>query len=319
VLNTHRGICNLLHWLQAEFPLTANDRMLHKAPLSVDGSVWEIFWPLLTGARLVLAEPGGHQDPAYLRRIIEQEQITVIDIVPAMLQVFLEEPGLERCTSLRHVLCGGEVLNPELQQRFFARFEAALHNFYGPTEAAIASTHWLCRPNSASATVPIGKPVANTHIYILDQHCEPVPIGVPGELHIAGEGLARGYHGRPELTAEKFVANPFSSAPGARLYKTGDLARYLPDGAIEFLGRIDHQVKLRGFRIELGEIEAVLKQHASVREVVVIDRELKRGRQLVAYVVGQTEATASELRDCLFTSTATLAQRQDRSECAAVT
>ena len=300
VMNTHRGICNFLLWMQDTFQLTANDRVLQKTAFSFDVSVWECFWPLLTGARLVLAEPGGHQNPAYLRHIIEQEQISVMHFVPVMLQVFLEEPGLERCTSLRKVLTGGEALSLELQERFFARLGAELHHLYGPTETTIDVTYGACRQHSASTIVPIGKPIANTQIYLLDRNYEPVPIGVAGELHIAGMALARGYHRQPGLTAEKFVANPFSREPGARLYKTGDLARYLPDGSIEFLGRIDHQVKLRGFRIELGEIEAVLKQHAGVREVVVVDRELKkRGRQLVAYVVGQVETppTAGELRD----------------------
>jgi amino acid adenylation domain-containing protein len=300
VMNTHRGICNLLLWMQDTFQLTANDRVLQKTAFSFDVSVWECFWPLLTGARLVLAEPGGHQNPAYLRHIIEQEQITVMHFVPAMLQVFLEEPGLERCTSLRKVLTGGEALSLELQQRFFERLGAELHHLYGPTETTIDVTYWACRQPSAGTIVPIGKPIANTQIYLLDRNYEPVPIGVAGELHIAGMALARGYHRQPGLTAEKFVANPFSREPGARLYKTGDLARYLADGSIEFLGRIDHQVKLRGFRIELGEIEAVLKQHAGVREVVVVDRELKkRARQLVAYVVGRVETppTAGELRD----------------------
>jgi amino acid adenylation domain-containing protein len=300
VMNTHHGICNRLLWMQDAYQLTVNDRILQKTPFSFDVSVWEFFWPLLTGARLVMAEPGGHQSPAYLRRIIEQEQITVMHFVPAMLQVFLEEPGLERCTSLRKVMCSGEALSFELQERFFARLGAELHNLYGPTEAAVDVTYWACEQVSGRNVVPIGKPIANTQIYILDRNYEPVPVGVAGELHIAGVGLARGYHRQPGLTAKKFVANPFSREPGARLYKTGDLARYLADGSIEFLGRIDQQVKLRGFRIELGEIEAVLRQHAGVRETVVIDRELKkRERQLVAYVVGQTETppTAGELRD----------------------
>jgi amino acid adenylation domain-containing protein len=300
VMNTHRGICNRLLWMQDAYQLTADDRILQKTPFSFDVSVWEFFWPLLTGARLVMAEPGGHLNPAYLRRVIAQEQITIVHFVPAMLQVFLEEPGLEQIESLRKVLCSGEALPFELQKRFFTCLGAELHNLYGPTEAAIDVTHWACEQMNERQVVPIGKPIANTQIYLLDRNFEPVPVGVAGELHIAGVGLARGYHRQPGLTAEKFVVNPFSREPGARLYKTGDLARYLPDGSIEFLGRIDHQVKLRGFRIELGEIEAVLKQHAGVREVVVVDRELKkRERQLVAYVVGQTEMppTASELRD----------------------
>jgi amino acid adenylation domain-containing protein len=300
VMNTHRGICNLLLWQQDTYQLTAADRLLQKTPFSFDISVWELFWPLIAGARLVMAKPGGHQDPAYLREVIEKEQITIIHFVPAMLPVFLEEAGLEQLDSLRKVLCGGEAFNFELQERCFSRLNVELYNRYGPTESAVVVAHWKCERDSKRKIVPIGKPIANTQIYLLDRHYGPAPLGVAGELHIGGVNLARGYFGNPGLTAEKFVPNPFSSAPGARLYKTGDVARYLPDGNIEFLGRIDQQVKIRGFRIELEEIEAVLKQYTGVREVVVVDRELKqRERQLVAYVVGQTETppTVGELRD----------------------
>ncbi len=303
VMNTHRGICNRIFWMQDAYHLTPGDRVLQKTPFSFDVSVWEFFWPLLTGARLVMAEPGGHQNPAYLRHIIEQEQITVMHFVPAMLQIFLEEPELERLTSLRKVFCSGEALGFELQQQFFARLGAKLYNLYGPTEAAVDVTHWTCNPNSAYKVVPIGMPIVNTQIYLLDQNYEPVLIGVPAELHIGGVNLARGYHANPSLTAEKFVPNPFSNEPGTRLYKTGDLARHLPDGSIEYLGRIDQQVKLRGFRIELGEIEAVLKQHDSVREAVVVTHEIARGEQrLVAYVqlrAGEKLSTR-ELRSYLF-------------------
>ncbi|HEY3580147.1 MAG TPA: amino acid adenylation domain-containing protein, partial [Pyrinomonadaceae bacterium] len=302
VTNTHRGICNRLFWMQDAYRLTPDDRVLQKTPFSFDVSVWEFFWPLLTGARLVMAEPGGHQNPTYLRQIIEQEQITVLHFVPAMLQVFLDEPDLQRCTSLRLVICSGEALSFDLQQKFFAHCGAALHNLYGPTEAAVDVTYWACDPDSNRKVVPIGKPIANTQIYLLDQNYEPVPIGVVGELHIGGVNLARGYHEKPGLTAEKFVPDPFSREPGARLYKTGDLSRYLPDGAIEFLGRIDHQVKLRGFRIELGEIETVLRQHASVNEALVVMQNIRdREQRLVAYVQLQAGAqgTASELRTYL--------------------
>jgi amino acid adenylation domain-containing protein len=285
VMNTHRGICNRLFWMQDAYQLTPDDRVLQKTPFSFDVSVWEFFWPLLTGARLVMAEPGGHRNPTYLRRIIEQEQITVMHFVPPMLQVFLEEPDLERCTSLGKVFCSGEALGFESQQRFFERLGAALYNLYGPTEAAVDVTHWTCKQNNSRKVVPIGRPIANTQIYLLDRNYEPVPIGVAGELYIGGVNVARGYHAKPDMTAEKFVCNPFSQEPGARLYKTGDLARYLPDGNIEFLGRMDQQVKLRGFRIELGEIEAALNQHASVQEAVVGMQECAPGEQwIVAYV-----------------------------------
>ncbi len=286
VMNTHRGVCNRLLWMQDAYHLTVADRILQKTPFSFDVSVWEFFWPLLTGARLVMAEPGGHQNPDYLRRIIAQEHITILHFVPAMLQLFLEEPGLEQLESLRKVMCSGEALPFELQERFFARLGAELHNLYGPTEAAIDVTYWACERTSGRKIVPIGKPIANTQIYILDRNYEPVPAGVAGELHIAGVGLARGYHGQPGLTAEKFVANPFSDEPGARFYKTGDLARYLADGSIEFLGRIDNQVKLHGLRLELGEIETALSEYPDVNAAVVVPRNDESGHQrLVAYIL----------------------------------
>ena len=301
VMNSHRGVCNRLLWMQDAYQLTDDDRILQKTPFSFDVSVWEFFWPLLMGARLVMAEPGGHENPEYLRRIITLEQITIVHFVPAMLQLFLDEPGLEQIESLRKVICSGEALPYELQERFFARLRAELHNLYGPTEAAIDVTHWTCEQTSGRKVVPIGKPIANTQIYIVDRNCEPVPVGVAGELHIAGVGLARGYHGQPGLTAEKFVANPFSNEPGARLYKTGDLARYLADGSIEFLGRIDQQVKLHGLRIELGEIETALSEYPDVQSAVVVSRKDESGRQrLVGYILPENKpVSVSELRRAL--------------------
>ncbi len=302
-LNTHRGICNRLFWMQDAYQLTSADHVLQKTPFSFDVSVWEFFWPLLTGARLVLARPAGHQDSGYLVKLIAEQRITTLHFVPSMLQVFLEESGLESCASLKRVVCSGEALPFELQERFFASLNAELHNLYGPTEAAVDVTFWECKRDSGLRTVPIGQPIANTQIYLLDRRLQPVPIGVAGELYIGGVGVARGYLNRPELTAERFIADPFSAKDGARLYKTGDLARYLPDGNIEYLGRIDDQVKIRGFRIELGEIEAVLGQHEAVRDAVVLVREDQPGdKRLVAYVVAAPAAAApafSELRGFL--------------------
>ncbi|MEW5860347.1 MAG: amino acid adenylation domain-containing protein [Cyanobacteriota bacterium] len=342
-MNTHLGLNNRLLWMQDTYQLTTTDRVLQKTPFTFDVSVWEFFLPLLTGASLVLAKPGGHQDSGYLVWLIAQQKITTLHFVPSMLQVFLGEPGLEKCNSLKRVFCSGEALPFDLQERFFARLYAVeLHNLYGPTEAAIDVTFWACQRNSKRQIVPIGRPIANTQLYLLDSHLQPVPIGVPGELHIGGFGLAKGYLNRPDLTQERFIANPLKDltpqppslqgqgepdsplsqkefipfpSPGrgglgrggeglgeSRLYKTGDLARYLPDGNIEFLGRIDHQVKIRGFRIELGEIEAVLGQHPQVRETVVIAREdMPNNRRLVAYVVPNHDAEVSinELRDRL--------------------
>nr|UBH04475.1 NosC [Desmonostoc muscorum CCALA 125] len=301
-MNTHLGICNRLLWMQQAYQLTALDCILQKTPFSFDVSVWEFLWPLITGARLVVAKPGGHQDSAYLVNLILEQQVTIVHFVPSMLQVFLEEPSLENCRSLKRVICSGEALPVELQERFFARLECELHNLYGPTEAAIDVTYWQCFLDGNFRTVPIGQPIANTQIYILDEHLQPVPVGVAGELHIGGAGLARGYLNRPELTKEKFILNPFSDEPYSRLYKTGDLARYLPDGTIEYLGRIDNQVKIRGFRIELGEIEALLNQHDDVQASCVIAREDNPGdKRLVAYIVGdqQHSPTITQLRQFL--------------------
>jgi amino acid adenylation domain-containing protein/non-ribosomal peptide synthase protein (TIGR01720 family) len=298
-MNTHRGICNRLLWMQDTYQLTAADCVLQKTPFSFDVSVWEFFWPLLAGARLVVARPDGHRDPNYLVNLITQEQITTLHFVPSMLQAFVEAEGLENCKSLKRVICSGEALSPELQQCFFTRLQAELHNLYGPTEAAIDVTSWQCQRQSDLAIVPIGRAIANTQIYILDTNGQPVPIGVPGELHIGGEQLAIGYLNRPELTAEKFIPNAFSNKLGARIYKTGDLARYLPNGDIEYIGRIDHQVKIRGFRIELGEIEAAINQHPEVSASVVIVREDHPGnKNLVAYTTLHPEQTlsVSELR-----------------------
>ena len=282
-MNTHQAIYNRLLWMQDKYQLTPTDSILQKTPFSFDVSVWEFFWPLIFGARLVVARPEGHKDPAYLVEIISRTQITTLHFVPSMLQLFLSAKGLSRCRFLKRVICSGEALPFDLMQRFLTKLNAELHNLYGPTEAAIDVTYWQCEPESQLGMVPIGRPVANTQIYLLDNHLQPVPIGVPGELHIGGVQVARGYLNRPQLTKQKFIPNPFGLG---RLYKTGDLCRYLPDGNIEFLGRIDHQVKLRGFRIELGEIEAVLSQHPEVREVVVVLVDSGTQKRLVAYLVG---------------------------------
>ncbi len=301
-MNTHQGISNRLLWMQDAYQLTPQDRVLQKTPFSFDVSVWEFFWPLLNGARLIVAQPGGHQDTAYLVKLIAREKITTLHFVPSMLQIFLEESGIETLTSIQRVICSGEVLSLELQKRFFARLKAELHNLYGPTEAAIDVTFWQCQRQSNLPFVPIGRAIANTQIYLLDSEGQPVPIGIPGELHIGGEGLARGYLDRPELTAEKFIPHPFSNKPGTHLYKTGDLARYLPNGEIEYIGRIDHQVKIRGFRIELGEIEAVLSQHPQVQTTVVVAwKDKPNSKRLAAYFVPNNNQTpnTTELRNFL--------------------
>nr|WP_314532434.1 non-ribosomal peptide synthetase [uncultured Pseudomonas sp.] len=278
--NRHSALLNRLHWMQEAYGLDASDTVLQKTPFSFDVSVWEFFWPLMTGARLLVAAPGDHRDPAKLINLINQQQVTTLHFVPSMLQAFLQDPAVSTCQSLQRIVCSGEALPVDAQQQVFAKLpHAGLFNLYGPTEAAIDVTHWTCVDEGRDA-VPIGRPIANLGCYILDNNFEPVPLGVLGELYLGGIGLARGYHRRPALTAERFVAHPFIK--GERLYRTGDLARYRDNGVIEYAGRIDHQVKLRGLRIELGEIEARLLEHAWVREAAVLAVD---GKYLVGYLV----------------------------------
>jgi amino acid adenylation domain-containing protein len=299
-MNSHRAVVNRLAWMQAAYRLDGTDAVLQKTPASFDVSVWEFFWPLATGARLVLALPGGHQDPEYLAATVERERITTLHFVPSMLYAFLETRGLdERCHGLRRVIASGEALPEELVALFLARLPGVeLHNLYGPTEAAIDVTAWPCRRAGEGRGVPIGRPISNLRIHLLDAALAPVPIGAAGELYIGGVGLARGYAHRPDLTAERFVPEPGAAERGARMYRTGDLARRRTDGAIEYLGRVDHQVKIRGFRIELGEIEAALARHPGVREVVVLARlDTPGDPRLVAYFVPRegAETPSAEL------------------------
>ncbi|CAJ7013044.1 syringomycin synthetase [Burkholderia pseudomallei] len=309
VMNEHRGVVNRLWWMQQTYALDERDAVLQKTPFSFDVSVWEFFWPLMSGARLVIAKPEGHKDPAYLSELIDRERVTTLHFVPSMLQAFLEDEGAARgCGSVKRVMCSGEALPPSLVKRFYRCLpDARLHNLYGPTEAAVDVTAWACDAEEGGASVPIGRPIANTRIYVLDGYGQPVPRGVAGELYIGGVQVARGYLNRPELTRERFVDDPFVA--GGRLYKTGDLARWRTDGSLEYLGRNDFQVKIRGFRIELGEIEAQLARVAGVREAVVLAREAapdtKRHaasnensasnsgeKRLVAYYTGDADATA---------------------------
>jgi amino acid adenylation domain-containing protein/non-ribosomal peptide synthase protein (TIGR01720 family) len=285
VMNIHRGIANRLLWMQDAYRLDTDDRVLQKTPFSFDVSVWEFFWPLMTGAALIIALPEGHKDSAYIKSLIDEEQVTVLHFVPSMLDLFISEPDIERCLSLRKVLCSGETLPAQLQSRFHERVEAELHNLYGPTEAAVDVTFWKCKRGDESRVVPIGRPIANTQIFLLANDLQPVPIKAAGELYIGGVGPGRGYFNRPELTAERFIPNPFSEEAGQRLYKTGDLARHLDDGNIEFLRRVDHQVKIHGFRIELEEIEIALGQHPLIKDAIVIARKDATGDRLAAYIV----------------------------------
>jgi amino acid adenylation domain-containing protein/non-ribosomal peptide synthase protein (TIGR01720 family) len=285
----HQGILNRLQWMKQQYRLDAGDCILQKTPYSFDVSVWEFFWPLMTGAQLVVAKPDEHKDSLALIDTIMREQVSTIHFVPSMLQAFIDTPGVETCTSLKRVICSGEALPADLVARFQKKLPAELHNLYGPTEASVDVSYWPCAPGSAETAIPIGRPIANISLYILDRQLNPVAVGTPGELHIGGIGLARGYLNRPGLTAEKFIPNPYDQQ-GSRLYKTGDLVRYRPDGNIDYLGRIDHQVKIRGFRIELGEIEARLLEHPAIKETAVIAREDQPGdMRLAAYLVAAHE------------------------------
>ncbi|MFU2337632.1 amino acid adenylation domain-containing protein [Streptomyces albidoflavus] len=294
VMLTHRGAVNNLTWRQRHWPLRADDRVLQNHSFSFDPSLWATFWPLLAGARVVITPPGQKYDAKALVRLLEEEEITVYAAVPSLNSVLMEEPGIERCTKLRYVQSGAEALTGALQRSIFSRIKnAELINFYGPTETTVDSTAWVCERAEDPEAAPIGRPVANLTAYILDDNAQPVPAGVAGHICIAGTGLARGYHGRPGLTADRFVPDPFGT-PGQRLYRTGDLGRYTAVGTIEFLGRADTQVKIRGYRIELGEVETALTGHPEVRESVAVAREEANGdRRLIGYVA---RTRGSELR-----------------------
>jgi amino acid adenylation domain-containing protein len=290
VMLEHGSLVNRLQWMQDRYGMQPHEAVLQKTPFSFDVSFWEFFWPLAVGARLVMARPGGHRDPAYLVETIRREGITMAHFVPSMLQIFLEHPGSETCTGLLRVPVSGEAIPPALVRQFHERLPGVgMYNQYGPTEAGEV-TEWTCDPQAER--VLIGRAIHNSTVYVLDRAGEPVPVGVAGELFIGGVAVARGYLGRPRLTAERFVPDPFGE-PGARLYRTGDLCRWLADGTLEYLGRTDFQVKVRGFRVELGEIEARLASHPVVREAAVLALDDGAGgKRLVAYFVG--EALESE-------------------------
>jgi len=298
-MNEHRGVVNRLVWMQEAYGLTAADTVLQKTPFGFDVSVWEFFWPLMVGARLVMAKPEGHKDPDYLSRAIEQYGVTTLHFVPSMLQSFLADgQAATRCGQVVRVMCSGEALPATLVAEFYRRLpQAELHNLYGPTEAAVDVTAWHCSREAERVSVPIGRPIANTRIYLLDERGQPVPLGAVGELYIGGVQVARGYLNRPELTAERFLSDPF--APGGRMYRTGDVARYLANGDIEYLGRNDQQVKIRGFRIECGEIEAALATHPAVREAVVDARAVGDDKRLVAWVVPAVDVAEETLAGAL--------------------
>ncbi|WP_415837819.1 amino acid adenylation domain-containing protein, partial [Pseudoalteromonas ostreae] len=289
--NTHEAIYNRIAWQQSVYPLSVDDVVLQKTPFGFDVSVWEFFWPLMFGAKLVVAKPEAHKDSTQLLDVIISEQVTTIHFVPSMLQAFISHEEVSSATSIKRILCSGEALPSEVQAKALQLLpNTEIYNLYGPTEAAVDVSHFSCH-GDASLSVPIGKPIDGIELLVLDSALRLSPIGIAGELYIGGIGLARGYLHRSDLTAERFIANPFSN-DGARLYRTGDLVYWNEQGQLEYLGRTDHQVKIRGFRIELGEIEAQLRKLAGVNEAVVIADDTSSGKRLVGYLSGHGECLA---------------------------
>ena len=298
----HAAICNHMLWMKKEFPLNADDLLMQRTPYSFDASVWEFYAPLISGARLLIANEDGARDPENIIETIVRHSVTVLQLVPSLLKALTAHPNFDLCSSLRRVYCGGEPLGHELIRSFYKLLPAELYNLYGPTEVSIDSTFWHCRVEQDRERVPIGKPIANIRAYVLDEHLDPVPIGVYGELWLGGEGLARGYLGRPGLTASRFAPDPHDHRSGARIYRTGDRVRYRADGNIEYLERIDQQIKLRGYRIEPGEIEDALLAFESVKQALVITQpDINGNDRLAAYLVphqqesGVTHASALKM------------------------
>lgn len=286
VMVSHAAVCNHMLWMISTFSLTSAHLILQRTPYSFDASIWEFYVPLMTGARLYIAEEECNKDPDYIIKKIISECITIIQVVPSMLKALLNHPQIDRCTSLQKVYCGGEPLPAQLISLFYDSLHAALYNLYGPTEATIDATYCHCSVEFNKERVPIGRPIFNTQLYVLDKYLNPVSIGIPGELWIGGDGLARGYLENPALTAEKFLPDPFGKKTGGRIYRTGDMVRYRPNGNLEYIQRTDQQIKLRGYRIEPGEIENTLKKHPSVKDCVVVDHiDENTNEKLIAFIV----------------------------------
>lgn len=299
VMIEHHSVVNRIDWMQRAYPIGPADVILQKTPTSFDVSVWELFWWAFVGARVCLLEPGGHREPDAIIEAVRRHAVTTMHFVPSMLAAFLDyvedADAREDLTSLRRVFASGEALGGHHVTRFRRLLPASLVNLYGPTEATVDVSHYDCADYQPPGPVPIGSPIANTRMYVVDEHCQPVPNGDDGELCLAGAGLARGYLRRPDLTREKFVEHPFAGAE--RIYRTGDVARRLPDGTFEYLGRMDNQVKIRGFRVELGEIEARLHDHCSVTEAVVTALQGPDGQSyLCGYVISSRPLDEDELR-----------------------
>jgi amino acid adenylation domain-containing protein len=309
VLIEHHAICGNLLWMQQDWPLDAHDRVLQKTTIAFDVAVKEIFWPLLSGAAVVLARPGGQRDAEYLIDLIDRHGITVAHFVPSMLEAALshaERTGRVFGASLEKVMAGAETLPASTLRRFFAATDAELLHMYGPTETAIAVTGWTCPRDRVPARVPLGRPMPGVQLYVLDPGLRPVPRGAWGELYVGGTCVGRGYLGQPAETAAAFVPDPFSGVPAARLYRTGDMVRINHERLLEFRGRLDDQVKVRGFRIELGEVEAAMTRHPSVRQAAVVARRSpgSGAQRLAGYVSASgpdltEEALRDHLRTCL--------------------
>jgi len=298
VMIPHHAVINRILWMQNKYPISTDDIILQKTPITFDVSVWELFWWAFTGSSLYLLAPGEEKNPQKMIEVIDRAAITVMHFVPSMLNAFLDYTltlPLNSISGLRRVFTSGEALQPAQVDKFYRCCPTTdLVNLYGPTEATVDVSYFDCIKDCSYVRIPIGKPIQNTSLYILDQFGHPQPLGIPGELHIGGVGLAWGYLNKPDLTASTFVPNPFKK--GERLYKTGDLARWLSDGNIEFLGRIDHQVKIRGMRIELGEIEVTLLKMDSISQCVVIAKPIhSSGHQLIAYLILQKNQFITEL------------------------
>ena len=300
---SHGALSNHMKWMSEEFPLVPNDRVLQKTPLGFDASVWEFWAPLMAGAQLILAIPGGHTDTAYLAETVEQFNITILQVVPTLLEALLEEPEIRNAKGLRRVFAGGEILTPSLQEKFFKHLPTVkLINLYGPAEATIDTTFWVCHKGTDYESVPIGRPITNARVYILDELMDPVPIGTRGELYIGGTGLARGYRNRTELTESLFVSDPFSENPYDKLYRTGDIVYYDSNGVLFFSGRMDNQIKLGGVRMEPSEIKSVLELHATVQKAEITAHESANCKKdLIAYVMvtEESDTLKTELRNYL--------------------
>ena len=285
----HEGICNRLNWMDDEYTINQNDTLIQKTPITFDVSVWELFWPLQKGAKLVIEKPNGHINPEGLIHTIMSNEISVIHFVPSMLNIFINTNSVENCTSLKKIFCSGEALSVGIVTQTHKKLKAEIYNLYGPTEASVDVTHWHCNRKHNLNKIPIGYPVANTKLYILDKALNRVPIGVSGELYIGGVQVAQGYLNNQELTNERFINDIFSDNPEAKLYKTGDLARFKWNGALEYLGRTDTQIKLRGLRIELGEIEKTLENITTIKQAIVKVDKLNNQENLIAYYTGKPQ------------------------------